>query len=175
LILARISESRNRWYSSSPTLTGLPPYCDSQLVSVHLHYPALTDIFPNPSSTYLRNKNLITLLNTHRYPLALAIQPAGTNSQDLGLVQLLDGGLGQEDAAGCLGLGLDALHEHAVEERGERADGLQSGRLGGIVSRDLGRKGSWRKRIGSRACISSCAPGRGCWERVAYHFEELRR
>jgi hypothetical protein len=67
-------------------------------------------------TTYLRNQHLIALLNAHRYPLAFAIETTGTDSQDLGLVQLLDGGLGQEDAAGGLGLSLNALDQDAVEE-----------------------------------------------------------
>ena len=49
------------------------------------------------------------------------------SSEDLGLVQLLDSGLGQEDAGCGLGFGLDALDEDAVEERRDAADGLDCG------------------------------------------------
>lgn len=125
------------------------------------------------SSTYLRNEDLVALLNTHSYPLALAIQSTGTDGQDLGLVQLLDGGLGQEDAAGGLGLGLDALDEDTVEERGEGADGLESGRLQEFVSRVSGSTGEGvgEKGIGLRPCFCSCEVGDGRWERCAYHCE----
>lgn len=79
--------------------------------------------------TYLRNQHSVTLLHAHRYPLAFAVKTTGSDGQDLGLVQLLNGGLGQEDAAGRLGLSLHALYQDAVEEGSERADGFQSGRL----------------------------------------------
>lgn len=80
--------------------------------------------------TYLRDQDLVARLDTHGYSLALAIEATGTDGQDLGFVQLLDAGLGQEDAAGRLGLGFDALDQNAVEEGGERADGFQGGGLG---------------------------------------------
>ena len=52
-----------------------------------------------------------------------------SNSEDLGLVELLDAGLGQEDAAGSLGLGLDALDEDTVKEGSKSSDGLDGGGL----------------------------------------------
>ena len=84
--------------------------------------------------TYLGNQNLVAGLDAGCYPLALLVECSGPNGQYLGLVQLLDGGLGQEDAACGLGLGLEALDEHAVEERGEGADGLE-GRLSVVLVR----------------------------------------
>ena len=69
----------------------------------------MPSIHPQPRTTYLRNQHLITGLDTHSYPLALAVEATGTDSQDLGFIQLLDGGLGQEDAAGGLRIGFDAL------------------------------------------------------------------
>ena len=78
---------------------------------------------PWENSTHLRNQNPVTLLNTHRQPVALLIHSTRTHSQDLRLVELLHAGLRKEDAAGGLGLGLDALDEDAVEEGREGADG----------------------------------------------------
>ena len=52
---------------------------------------------------------------------------AGADGEDLGLVELLDGSLGEEDAGCGLGFGLDALDEDAVEERRDAADGLDCG------------------------------------------------
>jgi hypothetical protein len=71
---------------------------------------------------YLRNQDLVTRLHTGGNPLALLVKGTRANSQHLGLVQLLDGRLGEEDAARRLGLRLDALDEDAVEERGNGAD-----------------------------------------------------
>jgi hypothetical protein len=72
--------------------------------------------------TYLGDQDLVTRLDADGYPLALLIISTGSNSQYLGLVELLDGGLGQEDAGCGLGLGLETLDEDAVEERGEGLD-----------------------------------------------------
>lgn len=69
--------------------------------------------------------------DAHRGPLAVLVQAAGADGEDLGLVELLDARLGQEDAAGGLGLGLDALDQDAVQEGDEGADGLERGGLNG--------------------------------------------
>ena len=79
--------------------------------------------------TYLRNQHLVAGGHAHGHALAILVEGAGADSQDLGLVKLLDARLGQEDAAGRLGLGLDALHEHAVEEGDEGLDGTKRGGL----------------------------------------------
>lgn len=76
----------------------------------------------------LGDQDLVARLNADGDAVAGLVECAGADSEDLGLVELLDGGLGQEDAGGGLGLGLEALDEHAVEEGGEGADGLE-GRL----------------------------------------------
>jgi len=73
----------------------------------------------------LGNQDLVTGLDADGNAVAGLVERARADGEDLGLVQLLDGGLGQEDAACGLGLGLEALDEHAVEERGEGADGLE--------------------------------------------------
>lgn len=74
------------------------------------------------SATYLRNQNLVTISDTHRKALAILIKSTGANSEDLGLVLLLDAALREEDAGGCLGLGLDALDKDAVQEGSEALD-----------------------------------------------------
>lgn len=75
---------------------------------------------------YLGNQHSVANSNAHGDALAITVQATGSNGQNLGLVELLDAGLGQEDAAGGLGLGLDALDEHAVQERSEGTDGADS-------------------------------------------------
>ena len=95
--------------------------------------------------TYLRDQHLVTGLNARCYALALLVERAGPNSQDLGLVELLDGGVRQEDARRRLGLGLDALHEDAVEERSDATDGLD-GRLEVPVS-------SRMRQVGGSRCV----------------------
>lgn len=79
----------------------------------------------------LRDEHLVAGLDAHDDALAVAVDPAGSDGEDFCLVELLDGGLRQEDAAGRLCLGAHALDEHAVEERGEGFDGLDGERLGG--------------------------------------------
>lgn len=78
---------------------------------------------------YLRNEDTIADSDAHGQAVALLVEETGADGQDLGLVQLLDAGLGQEDAAGGLGLGLDALDQDAVQKRGEGTDGSDGGGL----------------------------------------------
>jgi len=75
----------------------------------------------------LRDEDLVAGLDAQRYPLAVLVVEAGTDGEDLALVQLLDGAVGEEDAGGGLGLGLHALHQNAVEERCEGLDVLEHG------------------------------------------------
>jgi hypothetical protein len=70
----------------------------------------------------LRNQHLIPLLNGHDYPVPALVQSTGADGENFGFAEFFDGRLGQEDAAGSLGLGFDALHEDAVEEGDEGAD-----------------------------------------------------
>ena len=72
--------------------------------------------------TYLGDENLVTGSDTHGETLALLVEETGANGEDLGLVLLLDGSLGEEDTGGSLGLGLDALDKDAVQEGGEGLD-----------------------------------------------------
>jgi hypothetical protein len=73
-------------------------------------------------TTYLRNEDLVTSVDTHGETLAVTVKETGANGEDLGLVLLLDGSLGEEDTGGSLGLGLDALDQDAVQEGGEGLD-----------------------------------------------------
>lgn len=70
-------------------------------------------------SSYLRNQHTVTLSYTHRHANAIFAQGTGSNGEDLGLIELFDTGLGQEDAAGRFSLGLDALDEDAVQQGNE--------------------------------------------------------
>jgi hypothetical protein len=79
--------------------------------------------------TYLGDQHTVTLLDAHGQPVALLVERTGSDGEDLGLVELLNAGLGEEDAAGGLGLGLDALDEDAVQKRSEGADGTDGGSL----------------------------------------------
>lgn len=79
------------------------------------------------ATTHLRNQNPVTGRDAHRYPLAILVESTGTDSQNLGLVELLHCGLGEEDSAGGLGVSLEALHEDAVEEGSEVLDGAEGG------------------------------------------------
>jgi hypothetical protein len=75
----------------------------------------------------LGDQDLVAGLDAGSDALAVAVKGAGADGEDLGLVELLDGRLGQEEAARGLGLGLDALHQDAVEQRRNGADGLEGG------------------------------------------------
>lgn len=81
------------------------------------------------TATILGNENLVTGLNAHDDALAVSVETAGTDGEDLGFIEFLDGGFGEEDAAGGAGLGLHALDEHAVQQRDERFDGFECGGL----------------------------------------------
>jgi len=83
----------------------------------------------------LRNQDLVAGLDAERNALAVLVVEAGADGEDLALVELLDGAVGEEDARGGLGLGLHALHEDAVEERCEGLDVLEEGLVGSIVVR----------------------------------------
>ena len=80
-------------------------------------------------ATYLGDEHAIASRDAHGRALAVLVKVAGANGQHLGLVELLDARLGEEDAAGRLGLGLDALDQDAVQQRHERADRAEGGGL----------------------------------------------
>lgn len=117
--LLSYSESRNRWYSSSPTFTGLPPYYHTgQRIP-----PIITDC------PYLRYQNIVTLFHTHRQSVAGLVKCARTGCEYLRLVQFLHTAFWQEDSTSSLRFGLYPLNQHAVHERQERANGFEGGRL----------------------------------------------
>lgn len=76
----------------------------------------------------LRDQDLVAGLHAGCNALSVPVQRSGSDSDDFGLVEFLDGRLRQENTRCGLGLGLDALDENAVEERGNGADRLD-GRL----------------------------------------------
>lgn len=77
----------------------------------------------NRATSKLRNQHPVTNSNPHRQAVTLLVERTRSHGQDLGLVELLDRRLGQEDASRGLGLGLDALDEHAVQKGDEAANG----------------------------------------------------
>lgn len=87
----------------------------------------LTDL--DGRAAKLGDQHPVARRDAHGHPVALLVEQAGPDGQHLGLVELLDARLGQEDAAGGLGLSLDALDEDAVEEGHEGADGAEGGGL----------------------------------------------
>ena len=68
------------------------------------------------TTTYLRNQHLVARLHRNSNSLALLVQTTGADGQHLCLIELLDAALGEEEAAGSLGLGFYPLHEDTVEE-----------------------------------------------------------
>lgn len=76
----------------------------------------------------LGNQDLVAGLHADGNAVARLVECARADGEHLGLIQLLDGSLGEEDAGCGLGLGLEALDKNAVEEGREGADGLE-GRL----------------------------------------------
>lgn len=79
--------------------------------------------------TYLGDEDAVASVDAHGEALAVLVEGTGANSEDLGLVEVLNGGLGKEDAGGSLGLGLDALDEDAVKKGDESLDGADGGGL----------------------------------------------
>lgn len=98
-------------------MTGEPPNYKHQLV--------LSKLFGKlvQARTYRGDQDTVANGDAHGQSVSLLVHSPRANSQNLGLIQLLDAGLGKEDAAGSLGLGLDALDEDAVQERSEGSDG----------------------------------------------------
>lgn len=84
-------------------------------------------------SSYLGDQDAVTNGNTHGQSVALLVEGTGADSHNLGLVELLNAGLGQEDAAGGLGLGLDTLDQDTVKEGSESSDGSNRGGLECII------------------------------------------
>lgn len=81
------------------------------------------------ASTVLRDEDFVTSLDAHEDALAILVKGAGSDGQDVGLVEFLDARFGQEDAPGSASFGLDSLHQDSIEQRHKRFDGLKGSRL----------------------------------------------
>lgn len=68
---------------------------------------------------------MVTSTNAHGDFVAIQVVSAGANSENMGNVLLLDAALGEEDARGSLGLGLDALDQHPVEKGNKALDATE--------------------------------------------------
>lgn len=75
------------------------------------------------ASTVLRDQHTIPFRHAHGYPFAIFVERTGTHGEDFCFIEFLDGGFREEDAAGGLRLGFDALDEDAVEEGDQGSDG----------------------------------------------------
>lgn len=101
-----------------------------QSSKLFLHSPLQHSLNQSPCrvcTTYLRNQNLITRLHTRLNPLAIFIESTRANGQHFRFVQVLDYALWEENSTSGLGVGLDALHEDAVEEGRDGFDALDGG------------------------------------------------
>ena len=112
----------------------------------------------------LGDQDLVAGLHAGRHALSLAVECAGADGNYFCLVELLHRGFGQEDSRGCLGFRLDALHEDAVEERGDGADGFDGRLLGRCVLVGLELCGGvvWRY-MGDCGCASGGCVGLDGW------------
>lgn len=81
------------------------------------------------NTTYLRDQHFVAGLHTRLYPISRLVETSRPNREHLGLVQLLDGALRQEDATRGLGLGFYPLDQNAVQKRRDGPDGPECGRL----------------------------------------------
>lgn len=125
LIFARILWGK----SHQPTLLAQHQFCQKDVLVVPEDV-ILVLLHRDRSSPVLRNQHLVAGPHAAGHPLAFLVEPAGSHGENLCFIEILDGAFGQENAAGGLGIGLYALHEHAIEERRERLDGLERGGLG---------------------------------------------
>jgi len=94
----------------------------------------------------LRNQHLVTDGHAWCHSLSIAVQCSRAYGEDLGFVELLDGGLGEEDAGCGFRLGLEALDEDAVEKRGNGADGLDCRHFGGVGKKAKQAHKRYRRR-----------------------------
>lgn len=77
--------------------------------------------------TYLRNQDLVTNVHAHGHAISLLIKRARPDGKYLGLVQVLDGALGEEDSGRGLALGFHSLDKDAVQEGREALNVAESG------------------------------------------------
>lgn len=65
---------------------------------------------------------MVTSGNAHGDLVAFGAEDTRANGEHLGNVLLLDAALGEEDSRGGLGLGLNTLDQHTVEQGGKVLD-----------------------------------------------------
>src|ERR1700759_2616245 len=82
---------------------------DEEVLAVDLHFG------PRPFA----EQDTVTGLHIERDQLALLIPRSGTRGDNLALLRLLLRGVGNNDAAGGLFLGINAAHEHTVVQWAE--------------------------------------------------------
>merc|ERR1719420_407578 len=102
----------------------LPPHSSLRLEDAdHVFIPVHVEVFVvklELAPAILRNNDLVPNLDTHGYKATLFVQSARTNSNDHGLVDLLLCRVWQQNTARSLGLGLELLYQHAVQQ-GDKA------------------------------------------------------
>jgi predicted secreted protein len=99
-------------YSSSPTLTGLPPYYD--LISLSLSLSPTSRPPIAQQETHRRDQDAVARLDRALDALAVLVGGSGPDGENARLAQLLDRALGQEDSRRRLDVRFDALHQDAV-------------------------------------------------------------
>ena len=77
--------------------------------------PSILTSVPRP----LAEQHAVAGLDVERNDLAALVAGAGADGDDLALHRLFLGGIGNDDAAGGLGVFLDAAHDDAVMQRAE--------------------------------------------------------
>lgn len=101
----------------------------------------------NRAATPPRKKHLVASFDAHGDDLALCSDSAGTGGDHMGL---REGGLGrrawEEQAGRRLGLGLEALDQHAVQEGHNALDRLDRGRHDGCGGGWWGKEGTSTRR-----------------------------
>jgi len=121
-------------YSSSPTLTGLPPYCDLISLSLSLSLSQPLGLQSRKQGTHRRDQDAVARLDRALDALAVLVGGSGPDGENARLAQLLDRALGQEDSRRRLDVRFDALHKDAVQQRRQRLDVAQGGGLSYPVS-----------------------------------------
>src|SRR5579864_253593 len=129
------------------------------------HYEVLDTIDFDLGARPFAEQNAVADLDVDRNELAALVAASGSNGDDLALLRLLLGGLGNDYAPGGLCLGIDSLDDDAVVKRSEfhwrppngfieKSDDLESLSLfrklvvSGPIFRDLLRSGGFIERLG---------------------------
>src|SRR6185503_18049858 len=107
----------------SPRVLPSRPYGEVRLLLEHPHDVALLhdqqllavdlDLGAGP----LAEQHLVLRLQVEGHDLAGLVASAGADGDDLALLGLLGCGIGDDDAAGRLGLAVDAADDHAIMQR----------------------------------------------------------